>query len=253
MTTEKLGTRRPGLSNGAAAQRVSSPVSRFSPSELTWRLEVKFTIPTIMLPTVRSRLLLGGFGMRRSYDDRVINNLYFDSETMSAAWANHSGVARRQKVRLRWYDEEERFTLEIKIKRGTAGAKISVPVDCFLDLATRSWTDLAREIRSGVPGEFALILHSQTNPTLINSYRRSYYEIAGGRVRATVDYDIRSADQRGRSRPYLRLNRETGDSAVLELKASVDEEPLLRDVAAGLSLRMSKNSKYIRGLSRRFG
>lgn len=253
MTTEELDTSGHKRIHGAAERTVSSPESRFSTSEMTWRLEVKFTIQTMMLPTVRSRLLLGGFGMRRSYDDRVVNNLYFDSETMSAAWANHSGVAIRQKVRLRWYGDEDRFTLEIKIKRGVAGAKISVPVDRSLDLATRSWTELAREIRSGVPDEFALFLDSHTRPTLINSYRRSYYETAGGRVRSTVDYDIRSADQRGRSRPYLRLNHETGDSSVLELKASVNEEPLLRDVAAGLSLRMSKNSKYIRGLSRRFG
>jgi hypothetical protein len=228
-------------------------ISRFSPENQSWRLEVKFAISEMMLPSVRTQLLLSKFGFRWAYEDRVVNNVYFDSETMSAAWANHSGIPKRQKVRLRWYGDEGPYKLEIKIKRGAAGAKIAAPVDFSSEFLTHSWKEIIRRVRIGVPGEYVPFLDSQTRPTLINSYRRSYYETPAGRVRATIDSDVKSADQRGRSIPHLNLRTSPGNSAVLELKAAVEEEQILREVAGGLGLRMSKNSKYTRGLAQQAG
>ena len=155
---------------------------------------------------------------------------------------NVDGVSERRKFRVRWYGEQVKEIhspkLEIKIKSNQLGRKESFPVDEFS-------LDDFKKVSAQVSSYSQLKLNFL--PTLVNSYRRSYYGTTDGRFRITIDWDLR----------YFSLLRSTrftryaiwDDATVLELKyeESLDEaaDPILQFIP----FRQTKSSKYVTGMN----
>ena len=52
--------------------------------------------------------------VKKTFNDRVIHTVYFDTDNLSSARDNLSGTSNRRKFRLRWYNDEDKYKYEIK-------------------------------------------------------------------------------------------------------------------------------------------
>jgi hypothetical protein len=191
-------------------------------------------------------------GFFEPFPPRRINNVYFDSQELSAYHENLSGTSKRSKVRWRWYHDREApdaGTLEVKRRRGGLGWKLSFRTR-GLDLGApgASWAALRREIRASLPPSGRVWLDANPLAVLINRYDRRYFVSADGRVRLTVDNAQRVYDQKLRGLPNLRRRANLPDTLVVELKFAVAAHGAASRIVQGLPLRLSRNSKYVVGV-----
>ena len=103
-------------------------------------------------------------------------------------------------------------------------------------------------MRREAPALFKLYIGLFCRPALLNSYWREYFVSADRLVRATLDRDIRSFDQRLYSTPNVRIQVPQPEMLVLEMKGSVRESKTVREAVTAFGWRISRNSKYARGL-----
>lgn len=215
------------------------------------RYEIKFIGPEPLLPQARSWLRLHPSGFRTTYPPRWVNSLYFDTPDLLSYQANLSGSNPRQKLRLRWYGDlatcVERPVLELKLKDNLLGDKERQPLPgtvCF----DQPFTQLTASLQEAVPARWQVRLQNVGQPALITRYHRDYYESAEGHLRATLDYQIATYDQRLASRPNLTRREPPRGLLVVELKAGPDHFEALQEAANAVPLRRSRSSKYAGGL-----
>lgn len=189
---------------------------------------------------------------REIYEDRHINNIYFDSLGFDNYHANDDGIRDRLKTRIRWYGNLsgsiERPALEIKVKRGWAGEKPTFRLAPFtLDPAFSSLEAQAIFRRSDLPGWIRQRVLAET-PTLVNRYARRYFLSADGHCRLTLDCDLR----------YFRCPFpgafvpkyfEPRDTLVIEMKCSCKGDLGTDAFSNDLRFRMTKFSKYAHGVN----
>ena len=124
----------------------------------------------------------------------TVRSLYFDDFTDKALREKLDGVDRREKFRIRYYnDDPSLIHLEKKSKRNGLGAKETVGltqteaqaiVDGDLDWMPSSGRALAQELYSK--------MRRGLRPKTIVDYTREPFTYAPGNVRVTLDYDIRT-------------------------------------------------------------
>ena len=220
--------------------------------DLDLRYEVKSVLPATELARVHSWLRAHSAGFRVAYPPRAVNSLYFDSPDRLCFRENLSGIARRRKLRLRWYgDSEDRIdaVLEMKCKEGLLGWKESVRIEQPLSLAGTRWSAFRHELRSRIPQRFRLLLDLAGAPVLLVRYHRAYLVSADGLVRVTVDVDVESVDQTRHAGARFGPRRMDEDLIVLEVKGREVDRPAVEHVLAGWPLRVSRNSKFARGMA----
>jgi hypothetical protein len=214
------------------------------------RYELKLTIEGYWLPQTRSWLHLSPGGLQKTYPSRKVNSVYLDTLDLDDLQANLAGVSQRQKLRLRWYgNNNDRLVhcyLELKRKRNMLGEKRRLNLLQLLDLS-REWTSILSAIRKQTPAEWQPDLVIRSQPTLLTSYQREYYATADNIVRATLDYNLEVFDQRYSSRPNFSHRHPIVDLAVIELKASPEEEDRLEEIISRFPIRRTRNSKYVTG------
>jgi hypothetical protein len=188
---------------------------------------------------------------RRAFPGRVVQSLYFDSGSLDGLGDNLSGVGERQKIRLRWYGTSsaiERAALEVKCKRNQLGIKLSYPIELPAPLAQLSFGELTRSVSRQLPEDARSLVERASRTVVKTRYWREYRVSGDGRVRATIDRDIRVYDQS----EYTRINDVRPvpfpDLVVLELKydSSLDSE--VRAALGPLPRRLARFSKYAVGV-----
>jgi hypothetical protein len=211
------------------------------------RYEIKIVVDRLMLPQLRAWLKVHPAAFRRSYADRQVNNVYFDTPHLHSYMENLAGVSTRRKLRLRWYGDRHdqvQGTLELKGKFNNLGWKRSQKINPALDLTQNSWRDLLKTMRAELKPEFRLYLDSSGWAVMLNSYQREYYVSGDQKVRITIDYSILVHDQRLSPRPNLSKHQPPSNLAIVEIKAPRNYYHLIAAIAASLPLRVSKHSKY---------
>ena len=177
-----------------------------------------------------------------------IRSLYFDDLGDSALLENYSGVSRREKFRIRLYNENPAtLHLEKKIKIAGKGRKVACPMtpeqlDRLLkgDLAWMPGTDypLLREL-------YVRMKDDLLRPKTIVSYRREPYIYGPGNVRVTFDYDIRSGVCRtDLLNPDVPLVPVAPDRVLLEVKYDAFLPDIVRMVLQEGTPRVRAFSKY---------
>lgn len=214
------------------------------------RYELKLVVDGGWLAQARSWIRLHPEAFRTTYPPRLVNNLYLDTIELSNFNANLAGIADRRKLRLRWYGpdkEPHTAVLELKIKHGNLGDKRrwTLPAPPSLEQPT---SDLLAELRRDAPPFWQPWLGQNTQPTLINRYRREYYATPDGVLRLTLDFEQAFYDQRLSQRPNLTRPIQAGDTAVIELKAPPGDDQRLEQAMGYFPLLRSRNSKYVLGL-----
>jgi hypothetical protein len=214
-----------------------------------YRFEVKFVCPVEFRDHFALWLRSAPVGFHHGYEDRIVNNVYFDTLDLRDFSDNVTGLSNRLKTRLRWYGDHTApaaMTLEHKIKRGRVNRKLALPLP-GLDLANTTWRELAGYLCAHAEHRSCVVASNFMNPLLRNRYRRSYYVTRGRRVRMTVDSDLTFYDPAttsimagGRG---LRMNYD-----IVEFKTGIDRAEELHRLLRHIPIRVSRFSKYVVGV-----
>lgn len=116
-----------------------------------------------------------------------------------------------------------------------------------LDLSD-SWPAILRGLRHEAPDEWGVYLSANSPPTLLTRYRREYCVTSNGAVRATLDYELRSYDQRYSLRPNLGQWLPLTEQVIIELKAGPEEARQLELLVSHFPIPRTKKSKYVSGV-----
>ncbi len=216
------------------------------------RYELKLVVDAGMLEQARSWIRMHAEAFRTTYPTRFVNNLYLDTAELSNFNANLAGIAERRKLRLRWYGDlrpaaDQSAVLELKIKNGQLGDKARWTLPGPLSLAG-TYDDLLRQLRAAAPSFWQPWLQQNTQPALVNRYRREYYATPDGVLRLTLDSDQAFYDQRLRVRPNLAQRLPSPNTAVIEIKAPPGDDQRLEQAMGYFPLLRTRNSKYVLGL-----
>ena len=120
--------------------------------------------------------LLQQKGMKSLFKPRVISSIYLDTVDMNMFHDSEEGVLPRKKVRIRWYNEDKKFTLENKTSSIEGRFKVTSKLDSSI-------LDNELKIKSRMDSQYGLI-----QPILKVSYERSYFML--NNMRITFDKNI---------------------------------------------------------------
>jgi VTC domain len=222
-------------------------------SGLDLRYEVKSVLPGTEAARVRSWLRIHPAGFVTAYPPRLVNSLYFDSPDRLCFRENLSGIARRRKLRLRWYGADCEIiepVLELKCKEGLLGWKVSERVSGGpLRFGGSRWGPLMAALRERLSDTSRIRLALAGEPTLLVRYHRDYHVSADGVVRATVDTNIQTVDQSRFGGPRMGPVDPADPEIVLEVKGPESSRREIERTLAEWPLRISRNSKFANGVA----
>lgn len=166
-------------------------------------------------------------GMVELYRPRNINSVYFDTKDHKMFFDSEEGILPRKKVRVRWYNSSDNFTLEKKISSIEGRFKKTTKCSEFL-----SQKHVLQQ--TIFDPQYGTIY-----PTLLVSYKRSYFTLKSMRI--TFDENIKYKNITSiYSRIYLDPER------VIEIKISKDiSDDYVEKIIPNSTSRFSK---YSRGL-----
>ena len=183
---------------------------------------------------------------------RNINNIYFDTSDFLCYRENIRGNSSRFKVRLRWYGNSFGIVkpiLEVKSKLGYLGKK---------QKATCARFDFSKGISlNNIPLPFDSIRDSNLKnnvfvPALFNSYLRSYYLSSDKKYRITIDSDMKFYKADTFSNKFLNKTYDL-TSTIIEIKYKSKDDKNIDSVTNYFPFRISKSSKYVKGISAIYG
>jgi|OM-RGC.v1.013717242 hypothetical protein len=184
--------------------------------------------------------------IKKAFVDRVINSIYFDTENLSSARNNLSGVSRRSKYRVRWYNKNlQNLNYEIKSKSNNLGKKIILKtnqdfknLDNFYSIKNKF---LNKEENNFFLGK---IYDYDLKPVVKVSYIRSYY-IYNNKVMITYDknlnYELINKFQ-------LKKNLFKDSMNVIEVKFNKEDYKLGSNLILSSNFYPKRFSKYLRSL-----
>jgi VTC domain len=216
----------------------------------TFRYERKFLVKSHSHRVVEAVVRKHSALFHTAYPDREVNNIYFDSADYQSLRDNIEGVRNRTKTRIRWYGDprgqSSRSNLELKIKRGLVGTKASYSLASLDTTDGRIRARVRDQMRrSSLPDRISLHM-SMIMPSLLNSYWRQYFVSGDGRFRITIDRDMRFYRPHN---PWTRPPDVQRGASVIELKYARADNPAAAAIAQELGFRLTRNSKYVTGMS----
>ena len=214
-----------------------------------YRHEWKHEIDRSDCIAIRQRLRAVARTDTHARDGRYrIRSLYFDTPADKALREKLDGVSRREKFRLRYYNEDLSFIhLEKKSKRGGLGTKVSAPLSAaeVRALLAGDWAWMPGSGRALVVELYSKLLAQGLRPRTIVDYTREPFVYPPGNVRVTLDYNIRTGLG---STAFLDPDCVTipaGDApAILEVKWDAFLPDIIRDAVQLTGRRTSSFSKY---------
>jgi hypothetical protein len=225
----------------------------------TYRHELKYQIGIADYLAIRQRLRpVAKSDSHTGPDGRyMIRSIYFDNTDDKALREKINGVQKREKFRMRYYNDDFSFiTLEKKIKHNNLCMKLDATIteeECRAILDGRTeWMithpdALVRELYHKMGSQ-------QLRPRVLVSYTREPYIYEAGNVRVTFDSEIRtSLFHRGfleTSVQDIRATDRPGDM-ILEVKFDAFLPEIISDLLQTEGIRQQAFSKY--GACRRFG
>jgi len=224
---------------------------------MTARIEKKYTFNQVEKNSVRDWLLALPLGFQEVFSKREVNSLYFDSYDHFCYEENLSGVSKRGKARLRWYNNidlpSSKVTFEMKVKSNSFGDKISHQFN-FKDLNISSSShDLVLQLRNLLPSDILPYFDTFTEPSLLVSYKREYYEDFYKKVRVTLDDKIIFSKPRYENLFSTHSNQKIPmNHGVLEVKiekASKSENEWNKIFFSNNLIRAGRHSKYAIGIN----
>ncbi len=216
---------------------------------MNYRHEIKHEISYEDLLVIRQRLRAVAKPDPHALDGKyLIRSLYFDNPGDTALREKLDGVNRREKFRIRYYNNDTSFIkLEKKCRLNGLGTKLDAPltaseaqsvVDGDTDWMAESEYGLIRELYSKM--KYRLL-----RPKTIVDYTREPFIFAPGNVRVTFDYNIRTGLN---CTDFLNpgcITVPAGDAPILlEVKWDAFLPTIIKDAVRTEGRRASAFSKY---------
>ena len=225
----------------------------------TYRHELKYPINTADYYALRQRL--SSFMKRDPHTGKdgvyTVRSIYFDNADDKALREKVYGVQKREKFRIRYYNDDFSFiTLEKKMKYNDLCLKLDALLreeECFALLSGESeWmrshpSELVREL-------YCKLKYQQLRPRVMVSYLREPYVYPPGNVRVTFDSKIRTTLFR---RNFLLdemrdiCATDSSGDVILEVKYDAFLPEIISCLLQAEGLRRQAFSKY--RVCRRFG
>ena len=227
--------------------------------EKHYRHELKFEIPYVEYKAMRARLRMvmkpdphaNASGLYQ------IRSIYFDNDSDKALKEKIDGVGKREKFRIRYYNDDFSFiTLEKKMKIDDLCLKYDAQIteeECR-KILTGDLAFMKDHPQPVVQELYAKIQYQRLKPRVLVSYVREPYIYPVGNVRVTFDSQIRTT-------MYHQgfLTKEISDISatdspqdmILEVKYDAFLPEIIQDLIQVPMIRQQAFSKY--GASRRFG
>ena len=188
-------------------------------------------------------LIRSKFFFRYQFPKRKVNSIYFEDKNYSSIIQNLDGVNKKKKLRLRWYGDKSKIIdpkFEFKNKIGFISKKKQIKIEEFNELDFPKILNLKK-------------IHDVINqkkfnrkiiyPLISTHYEREYLVSADSSIRATVDNNLECIHLKNFSQ--IKLNKNFSNITLLEIKYPTNLDDLLRKKLNDITLRLSKNSKYI--------
>jgi VTC domain. len=221
-----------------------------------YRYERKFTIANSSRSRVLHSIKNHPAFFRSIFYPRQINNIYFDDQKLSFFKNNRIGIAKRKKIRIRWYGDlfgkNLQPKLEYKIKDGLLGDKWIFALPKFIFNPGFNSHSLSRVFsEAALPPSILEDLHP-LRATLLNTYHRRYFLSADGKFRITLDESM-AYYRFDYPRAHFMAIHSTPNNLILELKYLPNEDKLAHKISEKFPFRMDKSSKYVNGILARKG
>ena len=141
---------------------------------MSFRKEKKFRVTVSDFYKFQDQLYQQG--MVTLFEPRLITSVYFDTVDLNMFHDSEEGVLPRKKVRIRWYNDDQIFTLENKTSSMEGRFKVTSKLE-------NSISESEFHAKKRMDAQYGHI-----QPTLKVSYKRSYYVF--NEMRITFDKDI---------------------------------------------------------------
>lgn len=227
--------------------------------EKHYRHELKYEIAYADYLAIRKRLMkVMKTDPHVNEDGRYqIRSIYFDNVDDKALREKIDGIAKREKFRIRYYNDDLSFiTLEKKMKINDLCLKYDATItkeelrkilDGDYGWMKEQENELVREF-------YAKLNYQRLKPRVLVSYVREPYIYKAGNVRVTFDSDIRTSLF---SKKFLTGEApdisatQTPKDMLMEVKYDAFCPSLIKDIVQVKNIRQQAFSKY--GACRRFG
>jgi len=219
------------------------------------RYEIKYVMDQNADVQFTNWLLSSPF-LRRSYPDRNVHSIYFDTAELASARDNINGLFFRKKFRLRWYSDlnnkdpisTDLPIFEIKIKKGRLGEKSTRILngmnmrEIFFSNPHLLTTTIRDRLSAEDWPELGARLDFLTPKVLIN-YQRSYF-LGPENIRVTVDKNLSFCDVQNLT---VDPNKQkvVFTKSIVEFKFSPKSYDQSCHIMASLPFFPSRNSKYL--------
>ena len=187
---------------------------------------------------IRSKLFFS-----TQYPLRKVNSIYFDTLDYISIRQNLDGVSNKKKIRIRWYGDKNIITnpiIEIKSKKGFETKKESMSIRELhgLKLFRLKNLKILKETLNTKLKQKKIIY-----PVLTTHYEREYFISLNGKIRATIDYNLKSVFLNNLSQ--IDIIKNFKNICILEFKYPTSLDKYVRKNLKDISLRLSKNSKFV--------
>ena len=218
----------------------------------TYRYERKFFVCNMDRISVENIVLSHPAFFSEIFYERYINNIYFDSLDFNNFMDNIDGNMYRTKYRIRWYgdmlSEIARPILELKIKNGLVGTKESYQLNSFELAKGISVSKLKSVVSdSSIDSQVEFSLQEQI-PVMHNRYKRKYFESSDKKFRITIDDEQSFHKLNAFNNTFLQVHKDS-NNVIIELKYDVEYESEAFLITNKLPFRLTKSSKYSRGIT----
>jgi SPX domain protein involved in polyphosphate accumulation len=219
------------------------------------RYERKFYVTDLHLSELMRSVHLNSAIFSEIHHQRQINNIYFDSLGFDSYYDNVDGATYRIKARIRWYGSTfgiAQPTLEFKIKKGLMGYKRNFKLQNFEVDSSITKLILQEKMLDVVKDDNLRMYIMNLQPVLLNVYTRKYFSSFDQTVRLTVDTDLHYYPISNFGNSFLNSIKDD-KGIVVELKYDLETEARVNQLSAEFPFLMTKNSKYLQGLTRVLG
>jgi hypothetical protein len=197
----------------------------------------------------------------KSFDNRNVNSLYYDTPNLDFAADNISGDSKRIKIRARWYSKfnenifdsfskkNQSFNIEVKRKKNNLSDKIILS-NFFFDTKN---TLIERRNLINDKVYFEISKHPELLKLIIKDiifvgYKREYYEnFISSKIRLTIDKNLVCSNNQS----FFNFEKSfiSKNYVIVELKFSQDSFQLIKKILNNFPFRQVRSSKYLYALS----
>lgn len=179
-----------------------------------------------------------------------IRSIYFDNIQDKALREKVDGVAKREKFRIRYYNDNfEQITLEKKIKDNNICMKVSAGItekECR-DLLAGDLEWMKNHSSSLVQELYGKMKYQQLKPRVLVSYTREPYIYAAGNVRITFDWNVRTTMYHKEfleEKVYDVEAVQCPGEMIMEIKFDAFLPGVIQDIIQSDGIRQQSFSKY---------